>query len=76
MDELKNQRQKIRSLMQYAAPEEQLNAALDLLLVFRNDRIALTVLHEFYSYLPDPKTTGSRNCAWWDASREFFLLLR
>jgi len=53
MDELKKQRQEIRSLMQYTAPEEQLNAAQDLLLVFRDDRIALTVLHEFYSYLPD-----------------------
>jgi len=53
MDELKKQRQEIRSLMQYAAPEEQLDAALDLLLIFRDDRMALMVLHEFYSYLPD-----------------------
>ena len=53
MDELKQQRQEIRSLMQYAAPEEQLDAALDLLLIFRDDRIGLMVLHEFYSYLPD-----------------------
>jgi len=26
---------------------------LDLLVIFRDDRIVLTVLHEFYSYLPD-----------------------
>ena len=53
MDELKKQRQQIRKLMQYAAPEEQLESALDLLVIFRDDRIVLTVLHEFYSYLPD-----------------------
>ena len=53
MDELKKQRQQIRRLMQYAAPEEQLESALDLLVVFRDDRSALTVLQEFYSYLPD-----------------------
>jgi len=53
MDELKKQRRDIRRLMQYAAPGEQLESALDLLLIFRDDRIALMVLHEFYSYLPD-----------------------
>jgi len=53
MDEMKKQRQDIRRLMQYAVPEEQLDSALDLLVIFRDDRIALTVLQEFYSYLPD-----------------------
>jgi len=53
MGELKRQRQRIRKLMQYAVPDEQLEAARDLLVVFRNDRLVLTVLEEFYSYLPD-----------------------
>jgi hypothetical protein len=53
MDELRQQRQHIRSLMQYAVPEKDLEAALDLLVIFRDDRIALTILEEFYSYLPD-----------------------
>lgn len=53
MDELKKQRQRIRELMRYGAPDAQLDAAFDLLVVFRDDRIALSVLEEFYSYLPD-----------------------
>jgi hypothetical protein len=53
MDELRRQRQHIRSLMQYAVPEKDLEAALDLLVIFHDDRIALTILEEFYSYLPD-----------------------
>jgi len=53
MDELREKRHQIRKLMQYAVPEEQLDPALDLLIIFRDDRIALMVLQEFYSYLPD-----------------------
>jgi hypothetical protein len=53
MDELQEKRHHIRKLMQYAVPEEQLDPALDLLVIFRDDRIALMVLQEFYSYLPD-----------------------
>ncbi len=53
MDELREQRHRIRSLMQYGAPENELEAAQDLLVIFRDDRIALMVLEEFYSYLPD-----------------------
>ena len=55
MDELQEKRHHIRQLMQYSAPEEQLDPALDLLVIFREDRIALMVLQEFYSYLPDAK---------------------
>ena len=53
MDELKERRQRIRELMQYAVPENRLEQARDLLLIYRDDRIALAVLQEFYSYLPD-----------------------
>ena len=53
MDDLQETRQKIRALAQYAVPEGQLDAALDLLLIFRDDRIALMVLQEFYSCLPE-----------------------
>jgi len=53
MDELQEKRDHIRKLMQYSVPEEQLDPALDLLVIFRDDRIALMVLQEFYSYLPD-----------------------
>ncbi len=53
MDELKQKRRRIRDLMRYATPDQQLDAALDLLTLYRDDRMALTVLNEFYSYLPD-----------------------
>ncbi len=53
MNELKKQRQRIQELMEYGAPDTALDAALDLLVLFRDDRIGLTVLEEFYSYLPD-----------------------
>ncbi|MCI5224806.1 MAG: hypothetical protein D3924_19600 [Candidatus Electrothrix sp. AR4] len=39
--------------MQYAVPDDQLTQALDLLFIFRDDRMALTVLDGFYSCLPD-----------------------
>jgi hypothetical protein len=53
MDELKQKRRHIRSLMRYAVPDEEMEAALDLLLLFHDDRTALTVLEEFYSFLPE-----------------------
>ena len=53
MDELQEKRRHIRRLIQYAVPEEQLDPAQDLLVIFRDDRIGLMVLQEFYSYLPD-----------------------
>lgn len=55
MDELKKKRAHIRNLMRYAVPDEEIDAALDLLIIFREDRIALAVLDEFYSFLPDAK---------------------
>jgi hypothetical protein len=53
MDELKRKRQHVRKLMRYAVPAEDMAAALDLLLLFGEDRLALAVLEEFYSFLPE-----------------------
>ncbi len=53
MDELRKQRRHIRHLMEYAVPDEQLEAAADILVLFRHDRLALAVCDEFYSYLPE-----------------------
>ena len=55
MDELQEKRRRIRELMQYAVPDEQLAQAQDLLMIFRDDRLALTVLDEFYRYLPEAR---------------------
>ncbi len=53
MDELQEKRRRIRELMQYAVPDGQTAEAQDLLIIFRDDRLALTVLDEFYQCLPD-----------------------
>jgi hypothetical protein len=53
MNELKKTCQRIRSLMQYAVPLEQQEAALDLLHILEEDRTGLMVLEEFYTCLPE-----------------------
>lgn len=50
----------IRSLMDYAVPEERQDEAADLLDIYRHDRIALELLHEFYSFLPDAQSEWVR----------------
>ncbi len=60
MDELKKKQAQIRRLMRYAVPDEDMEAALDLLLVFGEDRTALAVLEEFYSFLPEAKNDWIR----------------
>jgi hypothetical protein len=51
--EMDRQRQRVRTLMHYAVPDEDMDAALDLWQHFSEDRTALTVLEEFYSRLPE-----------------------
>ncbi len=53
MDEFKEKRQTIRNLMEYAVPEGKIAEAVDLLDIYREDSIALALLQEFYSFLPD-----------------------
>ena len=53
MSEYREKRRTIRSLMEYAVPEERMAEAEDLLDIYRHDRVALDLLHEFYSFLPE-----------------------
>ncbi|MCI5191861.1 MAG: hypothetical protein D3915_01870 [Candidatus Electrothrix sp. AU1_5] len=53
MDELQEKRRRIRELMQYAVPDDHIIQAQDILVLFRDDRLALTLLDEFYRCLPD-----------------------
>lgn len=55
MSNFAEQIQEIKNLMEYAVPESQMEEALDLLDIYRNDRIALGLLQEFYSFLPEAK---------------------
>ncbi len=74
MDELREQREKIRLLMEYAVPDERLREARDLLDEYRDDRIALDLLHEFYSYLPEARDDWARDIRLVGRSRGVFLL--
>ena len=53
MGEQKKQRHAILRAMEYAVPEEKMEEAKDLLNRYRDDKIALDLLLEFYSYLPE-----------------------
>jgi hypothetical protein len=53
MNERKKQRQDIRKTMEYAVADGNLSAATDLLVQYRDDKIALDLLQEFYAYLPE-----------------------
>lgn len=45
--------EEIKELIEYGAPEEHLGDAFDFVQDFKNDIIALNLLHSFYSYLPE-----------------------
>ncbi len=53
MGEQKKQRNAILRAMEYAVPEKKMEEARDLLNRYRDDKIALDLLLEFYSYLPE-----------------------
>ncbi len=55
MDDRVGRREDIKKLMEYAVPEERLAEALDLLEIYRHDGLALELLHEFYSFLPEAR---------------------
>lgn len=60
MDDGAGRREDIRKLMEYAVPEERLPEALDLLEIYRHDRLALDLLHEFYSFPPEARNDWIR----------------
>ncbi|WP_417913918.1 hypothetical protein [Candidatus Electronema sp. JM] len=74
MDELEKKRRHIRTLMRYAVPDEAMDAALDLLLIFRDDRTALAVLEEFYSFLPEAKNDWIKELRLVARQRGVFLI--
>ena len=74
MDELETRKQAIRSLMEYAVPEERLAEAEDLLEIYQHDRIALELLHEFYCFLPDAQSDWVREIRLVGRRQGMFLL--
>jgi len=53
IETLAQKRTAIALLMEYAVPEEHRQEAMALLDKYAGDRVALNLLHEFYSFLPD-----------------------
>lgn len=74
MNDMDKQRQRIHTLMQHAAPDDEMDAALDLLLLFGEDRTALMVLEEFYSCLPEAEQDWIRELRTVGRQQGVFLL--
>ncbi|HHD57200.1 MAG TPA: hypothetical protein ENK89_05940 [Desulfobulbaceae bacterium] len=74
MDERKKQRRAIVRAMEYAVAENNLAEAADLLMRYRDDQIALDLLLEFYSYLPEAREDYIKELRTAARSRGVFLL--
>ena len=60
--------------MEYAVPDERMDEAMDLLDIYRQDKVALDLLHEFYSFLPDAVEDWIREIRLVNRKRGMFLL--
>lgn len=74
MDDLSVKRQAIRDLMEYAVPADNASEAIDLLDIYRDDQIALELLHEFYSFLPDAVNDWIREIRLVNRKQGIFLM--
>jgi hypothetical protein len=75
MDDLRKKREIIRDLMEYAVPTEMISDAIDLLDIYREDRLALDLLHEFYSFLPEAVNDWIREIRLINRRQGIFLLI-
>ncbi len=75
MSDCAEKREVIRNLMEYSVPEGMMEEALDLLDIYRNDRIALEMLHEFYGFLPEAKNDLVREIRLAARRQGVFLLI-
>ena len=74
-EELNEKRQAILQAMDYAVAEADRAAAEDLLDVYREDRLGLSLLHAFYSCLPEAREAWLREIRLVNRHRGIFLLL-
>ncbi len=74
MTDLEKQRKAILTAMEYAVAEEGREEAEDLLDIYREDRIALTLLQEFYSFLPGAQEEWIRELRVINRLQGIFLL--
>lgn len=73
-NELERQRKAITTAMDYAVPENVRPEADDLIDIYHEDRIALTLLLEFYSFLPDAREEWIRELRLVNRHQGIFLL--
>lgn len=74
LEELHEKRKAILAAMEYAVAEEHREEAEDLLEIYGEDRIALDMLQEFYSFLPEAREDWVREIRLVNRSRGIFLL--
>jgi len=74
VEDLEEIKKIIREGMDYAVPEDNRAEAEDLLEIYREDRIGLTLLLEFYSYLPEAREDWIREIRVVNRQRGIFLL--
>lgn len=75
LEKLEEKREGVLRAMDYAVSEEFRLEAEDLLDVYREDRIALLLLHEFYSYLPDAREDWVREIRVVNRRKGIFLMM-
>lgn len=75
LEDLEETRKHILVAMDYAVPEENRAAAEDLLDIYREDRIGLALLQEFYSYLPEAREDWVRELRLLNRHHGIFLLV-
>ncbi len=74
LEDLEKKRKRIREAMEYAVPENDRLEAEDLLEIYRDDRIGLSLLQEFYNYLPEAREDWIREIRVVNRQRGIFLL--
>ena len=74
LTDLEKKRKAITTAMEYAVPEEGREAAEDLLEIYREDRIGLTLLQEFYNFLPGAQEEWIRELRVVNRLQGIFLL--
>lgn len=72
--ELERQRKAIATAMDYAVAENFRAEADDLIEIYHEDKIALTLLQEFYSYLPEAREDWIRELRLVNRHQGIFLL--
>ncbi len=74
VDDVQQARKAIREAMEYAVPPDCGDAAEDVLDIYRDDRLGLSLLLEFYSYLPEARELWVREIRIVRRQRGIFLL--